>query len=775
MQKFLISVLFLFLVLEGWTQPEHLKWQEHLSFANAKKVAVSENRVFCATEGGLFYFSRADNSLNKMTRINGLSDFGIRTIEWSEKHQMLIVAYNNSNIDLINNNTVTNLSDIKRKQMTGDMNIYNITVSDDEAFLSCGFGVVVVNLARREIKDTWIIGPDGSSIKVNDVAVFGSDIYAATNNGLYKADYGSSNLADYRNWITVSDMPQSGRKFNHLMVHAGSLIANYTPDQYNEDAMYRLTDAGWIPYLPGIKFVNDAQSAGNYLTIASREEFFIVDENHNILGKVNAYPITGEYATPVAPMSVSTDSQGTIWVADYLYGLVRIAGQQAESFIPKGPSDNMVFSLFMQDNNLWVTPGGRTDSWSNTWQAPRFHRYQNDEWNTFSNKNIPSMIGFFDIVDIATNPANPDHIFVASWGGGLLEFLNGELLNRYNNHNSPLQTALPQQPNDPYVRIGGIAFDSQNNLWITNSDVEKNLLKLSPAGDWEALSMSEITSSNIGKLIVTNNDDKWIQVPRGNDAYVVNKDGKLKKRLFVTSYFNNGRQEIINRMNDVYSMVEDLDGNIWVGTSKGVAVYNNPSRIWEQGTLYATQPSLDLKDGLYHPLLETETITAIAVDGANRKWIGTRNSGVYLVSEAGDKEVLHFTNENSPLLTNNITALAINQKSGEVFIGTSEGLISYKGDAVAGNETYANVYVYPNPVRETWNGPVTIMGLVEDTDIKITDITGNLVYQGTSLGGQATWNGRNLNGNRVKTGVYLIFCTDKYGEKTHIEKLLFIH
>jgi hypothetical protein len=191
--------------------------------------------------------------------------------------------------------------------------------------------------------------------------------------------------------------------------------------------------------------------------------------------------------------------------------------------------------------------------------------------------------------------------------------------------------------------------------------------------------------------------------------------------------------------------------------------------------MYATQPSLDLNDGVYHPLLATETVTAIAVDGANRKWFGTKESGVFLISENGDAEVLHFTKENSPLLSNKIYAIAINKKSGEVFFGTDKGLVSYQGGAISGKGNYDNVYVYPNPVRETYDGPVTITGLIENTDIKITDISGNLVFKTTSLGGQAVWDGRNLNGHRVKTGVYLVFCNDETGEQTQITKLLFIH
>ncbi len=224
-----------------------------------------------------------------------------------------------------------------------------------------------------------------------------------------------------------------------------------------------------------------------------------------------------------------------------------------------------------------------------------------------------------------------------------------------------------------------------------------------------------------------------------------------------------------------FSIAEDHEGAIWIGTSTGVAVYNSPSRIWNSDSFYAIQPSVDINDGNYHPLLETETITSIAVDGANRKWIGTKNSGVYLVSENGEQEILHFTNENSPLFSNSITAIGINQLSGEVFIGTDKGLISYMGDATGGKPAFENVYVYPNPVRETYDGPVTVSGLLENTDIKITDISGNLVYHTTSLGGQAIWNGKSLNGNRVKTGVYLVFCSDEFGEQTHITKLLFIN
>jgi hypothetical protein len=774
MQKILLIAALILLSVHVFAQKGESRWQEYLSYTNGLKIAVAGQKVYCATEGGLFSYDLRDNSINKLTRVNGLSDFGIRTIAWSEQNKVLVVAYNNSNVDLVFENSIINLSDIYRKQMTGDMNIYNISFSGNEAFLSCGFGIVVVNLPEKEIRDTWYIGPAGDAIRVNDTEKSGSWIYAATNNGLYRADAGNPQLADYRNWQQVNDVPHAGQKFNHLVVYNDNLIVNYNPNENGQDALYTQSGSGWIPYFQQVNYVQDAQVHGSYLAIAGRNEIYIIG-GEQVAGVVRNYPFTGETVFDIAPRSAGISSDGSIWVADYWQGLVRLAGQAAERMVPKGPGDNRMFSLFTAGQDLWVAPGGRTGSWANLWQLPRFHHFRNGEWTTFSGKNVPEMVGFHDIVEIATNPSDPGHLFVASWGGGLLEFRNGEFVKRYSYNNSPLQSAIQNDSLAVFVRIGGIAFDSEGSLWVTNSEVQNNLHKLSADGKWESFSLTEVRSNQIGKLIVTQNNDKWILIPRGHDAYVVGPTGSEKKRLQVTSYFNNGREEIVNRMNDVYSIAEDHDGAIWIGTTMGVAVYNNPRRVWEAGNLYAVQPSLDLRDGLYHPLLETETITAIAVDGANRKWIGTRNSGVYLVSENGDKEVVHFTNENSPLLSNNITALAINPENGEVFIGTSEGLISYKGDAIAGNDAFAKVYVYPNPVRETWDGPVTITGLVEDTDVKITDISGNLVHKSISLGGQALWDGRNLNGNRVKTGIYLVFCTDKSGDNTHVEKLLFIH
>jgi hypothetical protein len=748
-------------------------WKDYLSYSKATKTVVAGTKIWCASTGGLFYFDTSDNSVNKFTSSDGLTDFGIKTLAWSEEIKVLIVAYNNSNIDLIYENRVLNLSDIRRKQMTADKTINNITIIGKEAYLACGFGIVVLNLEKNEVKSTWFIGENGSPSPVFDVESDETSIYAATGKGILKAQKSNANLQDFRNWSRIENIPRFTEKFSHLAVHSGKLIANYTPDQYAEDEMYILNGNAWARYLPAIGYAREISVSGNVMLVSSRAEVYMVDANHSIAGKMNSYLYDSKTISPIEPRSAQIAQGNVIWIADYNQGLVKITATAHAFLSPNGPVDNTIFSLTANGNDVWVAPGGRTDSWSNNWNNAYFQLYRGGSWKLFSKKEYPALEKLFDITSVTPNPGNPDHFFATSWGGGVFEFKGDKLVNHFTHKNTPLQSALPPDNEVHFVRIGGSAFDSQGNLWITNSETAKNLLKLTPDGKWESFALLEVANSrNIGQIINTKSDDKWIVIPRGHDLVVTDKTGQKSIRLLITAQAGSSYSQ---RKNDVYSIAEDQNGAIWIGTSTGVAVYSFPQKVWDTPGITAGQPSLNLNDGYLHPLLESETVTAIAVDGANRKWLGTKNSGVYLVSENGDTELRHFTSDNSPLLSNTITSIAINPETGEVFFGTKEGLISYQGDAISGKSAYSNVYVYPNPVRETWDGPVTITGLIEETDVRITDIAGNLVHKTKSLGGQAVWNGKTLNGNRPKTGVYLVFCTDKTGSETCITKFLFIH
>jgi len=224
----------------------------------------------------------------------------------------------------------------------------------------------------------------------------------------------------------------------------------------------------------------------------------------------------------------------------------------------------------------------------------------------------------------------------------------------------------------------------------------------------------------------------------------------------------------------VRAIVEDLDNEIWLGTGKGVAVIYSPSSVISSSNFDAQQ-ILIKQDGINQYLLESEVVTAIAVDGANRKWIGTESGGAFLMSPDGTSQLLNFNETNSPILSNYIITITIDQKTGEVFFGTNKGMISYKGDAIMSDGGCNNVLVYPNPVRENYDGPIAIKGLVPNGNVKITDVSGNLVYETKSNGTQAIWYGKNFEGSKAQTGVYLVFSSDDEGKNTCITKLLFIN
>jgi hypothetical protein len=773
--KYLIcAFLFSAIALNSVAQPAIGDWTDYQSYAHAKNVVDAGTKIFCVTEGGLFSYDKTDNSILKMTGINGLSDVGSQRLAYSKENNMLMITYYNANLDILIGKDIFNLSDIKRKQISADKTINNILFVGKLAYLSCGFGIVVVNLEKLEIKDTYYIGKDGSYLNVYDLATDGTYFYAATADGIYKADASDPNLQNYNNWVKDTSIPNADKMFNRIEYFSGKLIANYADDKTFEGELYEFDGGVWVPFHPEIKFVSDMTNNGNELVITSYSEVIIYDKSFVKVGYIKEYEFQDYKISPIQTSCAVVDDNNIVWVADPANGLIKV-GTKAERIVPEGPDDNTIFSLTMNGTDLWIASGGRDNAWNNLNTLPKFQLNSQGKWSVFDNKVFPNTNDFRDMVCVTVDPRDPGHVFAGSWGGGVLEFNAGKFVKRYDNFNSTLQTQLPDQPASAYVRIGGMAFDSKNNLWVTNSGVAQVISEFKTDATWKEYSLPEIANKySIGKVVVTQNDDKWIHVYR-NGLYVLNSTNDQSKAQPVVARFANSEGEFFTEMNDVYSMVEDLKGEIWVGTSGGVAVFSNPQSIWTEDVMYATRPSLDVNDNFFHPLLEKETVTAIAIDGANRKWFGTKNSGVYLISENGDTEINHFTSQNSPLPSDAIADIAINQKTGEVFIGTAAGLISYMGEATSANDEFKDVYVYPNPVRETYDGPIVVSGLVEDTDVKITDITGDLVFKTTSLGGQAIWDGRNQNNNRCKTGVYLVFMTDPTGEKTKITKLLFIH
>lgn len=760
------------------------QWRVHLPFNKARAVTLTPDRIYCASDRGLFYYRFGDNSVEPLSKVSGLSELSVSTLSYDTQTGALLIAYANSDIDILAGNKIFNLSDIKRKNIPGDKNIYGITFRNRLAYLSCGFGIVVVDIDRKEIKDTYIIGPLGTNIKVFDIDFLGNNIFAATESGVFIADINNPNLSFYNNWtVTLPDNGNAG-DYNILETFAGRVFANYAKPQASNnnstDDLFVFDGNSWGP----APFPTDAtkyrsyRANGNRLTVTNGYSVRVYDDSFNQINSID----NSDYSNPVMRDAV-TDSDGTIWIADNEQGLVRFLSSGQFNFIfPTGPRSDLVSAMAVQNNQLWITHGTRTQGWFNFYTPGNFSEYRNGTWKTYNNSTLPNspynLNDFFDNMSLAIDPTNADHVFIGSKGNGVLEMLNGFPVAAYRDNNSTLQVGIG---NPTQCQAVGMGFDKNNNLWVLNSLAAKPVNVRKTNGDWQAFSIPGIPGAPLfGDMTIDSYGQKWINVlgnnaPLGSGLVVFNDNGTLDeisddRSRFLTTGPGKGNLPSA----DIRAITEDLENEIWLGTGKGVAVIYSPSSITTSDNFDAQQ-ILIKQDGINQYLLESEVVTAIAVDGANRKWIGTEAGGVFLMSHDGTQQILNFNEQNSPLLSNYIIAISINQQTGEVFFGTNRGVISYKGDAIFGQGGCGDVVVYPNPVRETYEGPIAIKGLVPNGNVKITDVSGNLVFETTANGTQAIWYGKNFQGKKAQTGVYLVFSSDEEGDNTCVTKLLLIN
>lgn len=779
-KAYFFALLYIAILTTTYAQPVAIgQWREHLPYEKGISVSRGNSKVFCATTGGLFSLNEQDYSIDRLTRVTGLSDISINKINFNSYNNVLVIGYKNGNIDLIRNNTIINISDIKSEQDIGDKTINNIYFINQYAYLACGFGIVVIDTERDEVKDTYKIGPGGAYINVYDVATDGTNIYASTEAGIYKALLSDPNLVYFGAWSKMSGIPNG--TYNTLAVFQGNLFANYSKNiasgAYLEDTVfaYNISSSTWSKMMEGPNVIKDniksIRVSQNKMYMCNEWYISVYDNTLSRIKVINNYGYTNE----ARPREAIADNSGVVWIADYNYSLVKfIDNGNAQYYYPNGPRTSNVVSLAVSGGELWCAPGGVGDAYHNLYNIDGVSSFINGTWNTIhGQQQATNMDTTHDILDITIDPNNTKHVFACSYRAGLLEFNNGALVNFYNETNSSLSSRSEYY----WIGASGSAYDGDKNIWVTNSNVATCLSVKKSNGTWQAFNFSGFGvngSTSVGDVYITRSGQKWMLM-RGNGIIVYNDEG-----TFAQPNANNTKKIGIEAgkgalpSNAVMCVAEDNDGELWVGTDKGVAVFYSPEAIFTSSN-WDSQQILIEQDGHIQKLLETETVNTIAIDGANRKWIGTQNSGVYLISEDGTKEILHFTTANSPLLSNEISTIAIDGISGEVFIGTSNGIISYRSTATEGLEDYTDVYAFPNPVREGYEGPIAIKGLVTNADVKITDISGGLVYSTKALGGQAIWDGKNFNGQKVSTGVYLVFCSNDDGSKTFITKILFIN
>jgi len=762
----------LFFATNTFSQLAVGQWQTHYSYRNVTQVAVASDKVYAVGSNALFSVSLADQSIDFYSKITGLSDNNITQIAYNNKSNQLLVVYANSNLDLVSSSGVYNVPDLYLKQATMDKTVNSILFADSLAYLSCNFGIVVLNTSKREISDSYVIGASGSYAPVLATALFNGEIYGLTTNGLSQADASSHNLANFQVWTNVTSLP-AGRNLNLLSFDGALWLLKAN------GVVYKSADGnGWSAVL-SLSNIARMQSDSQYLYFISdaTSTTFVYDKNLNVTTLAGFAPNR---------ISIDNSTSHSFWLASGNVGLQQVnqSGQTVNAFTPSGPFDNSSWGMTFGGDKLFVVPGG-------AWDVQYFHpasvmMYQNHAWTNIDGATISQQTNMpftTDFVSIAADPKDNTHFFVGAYGMGLYEFKNNTFSKWYNCLNSGVESIFPGQSNQlQYQRIDGLKFDQQGNLWFLNTQINDPVKYLSPDGIVHSLYFDAIKGfSNVLDILIdkANPNRKWIISSRINPGvFVFDDNGTLDNQQDDQSKFFS---TFIDQDGNVFSsdfyfcITQDLNNQIWIGTMKGPIVIQNPNNVFASN-FNITRIKVPRNDGtnLADYLLGNERINAIAVDGANRKWIGTQDAGLYLVSPDGTQILQDFTTDNSPLLSNTILSLAMNNQTGELFVGTDQGLISYKTDATQATATFSNVYAYPNPVRPDFHGVITITGLVTDTQVKITNLNGNVVYETISNGGIATWNGNKADGSRVSSGVYLVVCTSADGSQHAITKLLII-
>lgn len=735
-------------------------WTTHAPGAKVINVEKVNEKIYAATPYEIFYYNTGDNSINKLSKVNGLSDFGISVMRYNPETETVVVGYSNANIDIIDKNeNIINISDIKNKNILADKNINEINFIGNKAYICCGFGIVVLDLMKLEISDTYIIGDNGSYLKINDLTLYNDKLYAATSEGIYYADYDNKNLVDFSQWTHDTTLIHSELNYSEIETFNNQLIANYSRNEYNTDTLFVFDGNKWD--------YHDFESYSIKREIRAYEDRLAITANYSIIVLGINNNIIQSYSNDIEPFDcIYVKNENVYWIADKTNSIYKLTpGKSCDPIVFNGPFSNYVFELEAKGDQLWVAPGGYSSIWAKNWVHDGLFYFTDNEWHNINYTNTEAFDTISDIVTIAIDPIDNSKVYVGSFHKGIIEFENFTLKNIYSHNNSTLGKLTGYD----YVYITGLDFDNMNNLWVANSGAENMLSVKTTDNKWFSFN---IGSDDIGRIMVDDNNYKWI-LTRSGDIIVYNDNNTIsesyddKFKILSKTAGQGGLPDAAN------CMAVDKNGTVWIGTNDGLAQFYSSSKIFQKGVNYdASRILVPRNDGSGQAdyLLSGESVLSICVDEANNLWIGTKN-GAFYISNNGLTEYHHFTQDNSPLLSNTINDIAIN-KHGDVFFGTDKGIISLRGRATESKKKNSDVFVYPNPVRQGYSGLVGIKNLVFNSLVKITTVDGSFVTHLRSEGGQAIWDCTTIDGEKVAPGVYLIFVSDETGKETFATKIL---
>lgn len=748
------------------------QWRLHVSPTETVDVAVGNGVVLVAYPDGIQEYDIKSGESTFWTEVNSLSDINITALFFDPLSDAFWVGYANGNIDKIKKNRVLNIPAIKIAQIPGDKKVNKFYQHSGFIYVSSGVGIVKINPMKNEVVESYY--PTGSANPILEMVIFQDTMYALTANKLLKGSLQNPALADQSQWITDSrvETPASTAKYQNLVLFKNSLYLSYLDNVYGKDSIFQLSNAGFQMVvgdvdmeITNLKVLNNKLHVIQYYGVLSYEE-------------INLAPtILYEYAFTQQKYLKSIAFSGEdMYIGDGFHGLVYYRSISDNRILKiDGPPKNKYFSLGGTKDKIAIA-GGSIYVNGFTYSTAGAYVLEDEKWKLFDPFNQSAWAGksIWDISTITINPKNTNQIAIGSYSKEPLALINDgkQIAQLYDTSNSIIE--ISKQGNGMTL-ISDLKYDEKGNLWIVNGECSKPLKVIASDGSWHQFDLgTNVKDIKSGKVVVDYNYNKWIYFPytgmigfKDGGTIANPSDDKVR-------FFNKSLSDLPS--NNVTALAVDFDNKIWIGTDMGFAILYNSNGAFDaaQGSSKVQRIKLDYQ-GQTEFMLGYTHITDIEIDGGNRKWMGTSGAGVFLLSADGTEIIQHFTSENSKLVSNNIVDMQINQSTGELFIITDKGMVSYRSDATYEDPEYSDVIVFPNPVKPEFNGWITIQGIKYNSDIRITDVAGNLVYKTTSNGGTAAWNGKNTAGEKVKSGIYLIWTASNDGKGRKVGKVTIIN
>jgi len=754
--KLFLSILLVFVALQSKSQIGMGTWKLHVATAKAIDVVASESKVYTAYVNGLSIYDIASDEHALMTALNGLSDIDISCLYYDSIQDAVYIGYTNGNIDKLKNGHISNIPAIKLAQISASKRINRFERHGSYLYVANDFSVIQLDANKDEVKETFY--PTNATERVVDVAIYQDSIYALTPTQLLKGFLTNPLLPDFSQWVRDIRLPyQTANKYTEMDLFHSRLVVLKKSEDYGSDTVYRInaSDLEVVTNLPFTVEINSINVAGEYLSVNIDGVINMYNDNLQIPEAYGA----GNFNTWFSSARTARNQVG-LWSADLKAGLVMYPSEIAVKFYPvEGTKNDQFYAMDAQKGKLAIASGRLNDN------LPGFtrngvHFFEEGSWSLLNVKQVTAWpeSDTWDFIDVAINPNNTDEVAMATYSYRPLTLMNATDTLVFDGANSPIK---PTSIGNGWTLVSDVLFDNRGNLWALNGYSDRPLTVRDKTGNWYAYDCgSDGKNKFTTKMIQDYDEILWFATKTdgivgykhngtisdpSDDQYVSINDGPLSGNLPSIA---------------VTALAADFDGELWIGTESGFAILYNAAAAFDAqpGDYNAQQIKVNFEGNVEYVLGKTH-ITDIEVDGGNRKWMATANAGIILMSADGSEILEQHTMENSPIISNTIYDLQLNQETGELYIVTDKGLVSYRTNASYEDPEYSDVKIFPNPVKPTYFGPITIQGIRYNSDVKITDVAGNLIYRTTSNGGTATWNGQNLQGEKVPTGVYFFWTT----------------